>query len=84
MGIGRTAIPPNLLLRRGRDAKRPEPIASLSDLQLYTQVNNILNRQPPLATGASAFGTANGYGGTNPIFYDTLGLACRVGFRMSF
>jgi outer membrane receptor protein involved in Fe transport len=59
-------------------------IPSINDLQLYTQVNNVLNRRPPLAVGASAFGAANNSGGTNPIFYDTMGLAFRVGFRLSF
>jgi iron complex outermembrane recepter protein len=59
-------------------------VPGIKELQLYTQVNNLLNRQPPLAVGVTAYGTANNYGGTNPIFYDTMGLAFRVGFRMSF
>jgi outer membrane receptor protein involved in Fe transport len=53
-------------------------------LTLYTQVNNVFNKQPPLTGGASAFGPGNGNGGTNPIFFDTLGLAYRVGFRYNF
>jgi outer membrane receptor protein involved in Fe transport len=59
-------------------------IPGINDLQLYTQVNNVLNRRPPEAVGLTGFGPANNYGGTNPIFYDTMGLAFRVGFRMSF
>jgi len=65
-------------------AYRITTIPSIGDLQLYTQVNNLLNRRPPLAVGVSAFGTVNSNGGTNPIFYDTMGLAFRVGFRMNF
>jgi iron complex outermembrane recepter protein len=53
-------------------------------LTLYTQVNNVFNKQPPLTGGASAFGPGNGNGGTNPIFFDTLGLAYRIGFRYTF
>jgi iron complex outermembrane recepter protein len=53
-------------------------------LTLYTQVNNVFNKQPPVTGGASLFGTGNGNGGTNPIFFDTLGLAYRVGFRYNF
>jgi outer membrane receptor protein involved in Fe transport len=53
-------------------------------LTLFTQVNNVFNKQPPLTGGASAFGPGNGNGGTNPIFFDTLGLAYRIGFRYTF
>ena len=53
-------------------------------LQLFVQVNNVFNKQPPFTGGASAFGPSNSYGGTNPIYFDALGLAYRVGFRMSF
>jgi iron complex outermembrane recepter protein len=56
----------------------------LVGLQLYTQINNVFNKQPPVTGGASAFGTGNGNGGTNPIFFDTMGLAYRVGFRYTF
>ena len=53
-------------------------------LELYTQVNNVFNKRPPATGGASAFGPGNGNGGTNPIFFDTLGLAYRIGFRYNF
>ena len=58
---------------------------ALKDLQVYTQVNNLLNKQPPFAAAPSGglFGTG-GYAGTNPVLYDTLGLAYRVGFRVMF
>ncbi|MGH8259693.1 MAG: TonB-dependent receptor domain-containing protein, partial [Steroidobacteraceae bacterium] len=58
--------------------------AALNGLQLFVQVNNIFNKTPPFTGGATAFGPSNAYGGTNPIFFDTLGLAYRVGFRLSF
>jgi outer membrane receptor protein involved in Fe transport len=47
-------------------------------------VNNIFNKQPPFTVGGGDFGPSNSYGGTNPIFFDTMGLAYRVGFRLSF
>jgi iron complex outermembrane recepter protein len=55
-----------------------------SGLQLFAQVNNVFNKQPPFTGGATAFGPSNLYGGTNPIFFDALGLAYRVGFRYNF
>jgi outer membrane receptor protein involved in Fe transport len=53
-------------------------------LQLFAHVNNVFNKQPPFTGGASAFGPANSYGGTNPIYFDALGLTYRIGFRMNF
>jgi iron complex outermembrane recepter protein len=55
-----------------------------SGLQLFAQVNNVFNKQPPFTGGATAFGPSNSYGGTNPIFFDALGLAYRLGFRYNF
>jgi hypothetical protein len=59
-------------------------IQSLKGLQVFAQVNNLLNKTPPFTGGGGAFGPSNSYGGTNPIFFDVLGLAYRVGFRLSF
>ena len=53
-------------------------------LQLFTQINNVLNKQPPFADGGGGFGPTNLNGGTNPIYFDTLGLDWRVGFRYRF
>lgn len=53
-------------------------------LQLFAQINNLLNKTPPFAVGGGAFGPGNATGGTNPIFFDTLGLSYRVGFRTRF
>lgn len=53
-------------------------------LQLFAQINNLLNKTPPFAAGAGFFGPGNATGGTNPIFFDTMGLAYRVGFRVKF
>jgi iron complex outermembrane recepter protein len=59
-----------------------ENIPGVKSLQLFTQVDNLLNRNPPFASTPGGF---NGnYGGTNPIFFDTLGLRYRIGFRMAF
>jgi hypothetical protein len=54
-----------------------EHTPNLQGLQVYMQANNLFNRQPIIKSTAST-------GGTNPAFYDTLGMAYRVGFRMSF
>ncbi len=59
-------------------------VPSLKGLQLFVQVNNVFNKTPPFTGGATGFGPSNAYGGTNPIFFDTLGLAYRVGFRLTF
>ena len=53
-------------------------------LQLFVQVNNVFNKQPPFTGGVTAFGPSNSYGGTNPIYFDALGLAYRAGFRYNF
>jgi hypothetical protein len=46
------------------------------------QVNNVLNKQPPFAANVAFFN--NTYAGTNPLYFDTLGVAWRAGFRLSF
>ena len=56
----------------------------LKGLQLFLQVNNLFNKTPPFTGGENLFGPANVYGGTNPIFFDTLGLGYRIGFRLTF
>jgi iron complex outermembrane recepter protein len=55
-----------------------------SGLQLYAQVNNVFNKKPPFADGGGNFGPTNLNGGTNPIFFDTIGLAWRGGFRYAW
>ncbi|HEY4214620.1 MAG TPA: hypothetical protein VGM84_24300 [Steroidobacteraceae bacterium] len=40
--------------------------------------NKVINNDPSIA------GFNSSYAGTNPIYFDTLGLATRVGFRLSF
>jgi outer membrane receptor protein involved in Fe transport len=53
-------------------------------LQLFVQINNVFNKKPPFTGGSGAFGPSNSYGGTNPIFFDALGLDWRAGFRYNF
>jgi iron complex outermembrane recepter protein len=55
---------------------------TLKGLQLFAQINNLLNKSPPFASGVGLTGAANSP--TNLIYYDGLGLAYRVGFRLSF
>jgi hypothetical protein len=51
-----------------------DKIPGIKSLQLYTQVNNLLNKAPPFTGGTTS----------NPVFFDELGLDYRVGFRMQF
>jgi iron complex outermembrane receptor protein len=46
-------------------------------IQLFWVVNNLLDKDPPIAPGGNAYPT-------NPVFFDTLGLRYRAGVRMSF
>lgn len=59
-------------------------VPALKGLQLFVQINNLFNKTPPFTGGENLFGPANIYGGTNPIFFDTMGLAWRTGFRLNF
>ncbi len=61
-----------------------ENISGIKRLSVFTQVDNLLNRIPPFANSPTGFFGGPSDGGTNPIFFDTLGLRYRVGFRMSF
>jgi len=60
-------------------------IPGIKALQIFTQVNNVLNKAPPLTYGGNGgFGPTVAAPYSNPIFYDQLGLAYRVGFRLTF
>ncbi len=52
--------------------------------EIFGTVNNVLNKRPPLVPGITAFGINGGQGGTNAVYYDTIGLAYRIGFRTQF
>jgi len=52
------------------------PIASFERVQLFGNISNLLDRDPPFSTGAVA--------GVNAINYDTMGRTYRVGVRMKF
>lgn len=56
-------------------------LSSGNQLQLWGTINNLTNEDPPLI-GLGGFG--GGIGGTNPIFYDTVGRDYRIGVRLSF
>jgi hypothetical protein len=45
----------------------------MQTLQVYCVVNNLFDKTPPIAVGGGAFGASNANGGTNAIFFDTLG-----------
>ena len=48
-----------------------------NEIQLFWVVNNLLDKDPPIAPGGNAYPT-------NPVFFDTLGQRYRAGVRMSF
>jgi outer membrane receptor protein involved in Fe transport len=85
-GYGYTLLPfnyvPSYFLFNMNGTLNFDNVPGLKGLQLYVQVNNVLNRKPPFASAPVFFG--NAYAGTNPVYFDTLGLATRVGFRLSF
>ena len=55
---------------------RFEGVMGAKSIDLWGNVANLLDRDPPLVGGGS--------GGTQPIFYDTLGRYYKVGIRASF
>ncbi len=59
-------------------------LGAVSSLQVFGVIDNLLDKKPPFASGAGAFGLSNGNGGTNATFYDGLGRMFRVGVRMNF
>jgi iron complex outermembrane receptor protein len=54
------------------------------NMTVFGSVNNLLDKTPPVAVGVGAFGASNGYGGTNPVFYDTFGRTFKLGVRATF
>lgn len=48
----------------------------LKSSQVFVSINNLLDRDPPFSNG--------GIGGTNGVFYDTLGRTFRMGVRLRF
>jgi len=60
---------------------RFENIGFLESLQIWAAVDNVFDKDPPIASGV---GFGGGNGGTNPVFFDTMGRAFRLGIRTSF
>ena len=50
--------------------------------QLFATVDNLFDKDPPIAACSGFGGNVNG--GTNAVFFDTLGRAYRLGIRMDF
>lgn len=57
-----------------------QDVSVAKNLQIFATVNNLFDRDPPVAAGNGA----NNNGGTNPIYFDTLGRFYRLGFRTNF
>ena len=61
-----------------------EDVGPLESLQIFGVVDNLFDKEPPIAPGGGAFGPANANGGTNAIFFDTQGRSFRLGVRTTF
>jgi hypothetical protein len=59
-----------------------EDLGAFNSLQLFGVVNNLFDKDPPIATGTGFGGAQNG--GTNAVFYDTMGRSFRLGARINF
>jgi len=51
-------------------------------LQVWAGIDNLFDKDPPIATGDGFGGAVNG--GTNPVFFDTMGRYYKLGIRASF
>jgi iron complex outermembrane recepter protein len=60
----------------GLNASYKFEIPLAKNFEVWGDVSNLLDRDPPMVGG--------GTGGTNPVFYDAIGRAYRVGFRAAF
>jgi iron complex outermembrane recepter protein len=54
-----------------------ETRADDNQLQLFWSINNLLDKDPPIAPGGNGFPT-------NPVFFDTMGRRIRAGLRVEF
>ena len=54
----------------------------VSDGAGFLAVDNVFDKDPPIATGTGFGGSVNG--GTNAVFYDTMGRYFKVGVSASF
>ena len=52
------------------------PVAN-NGLEIFGSINNLLNKNPPIAPGG------NGYP-TNPVYFDTYGMSWKLGFRFKY
>jgi iron complex outermembrane recepter protein len=55
-----------------------ENLMGTESFQIFGAISNLLDKEPPLALGT------NGNGGTNPVFFDTMGRSYRLGVRLAF
>ncbi len=53
-------------------------------VQVFGVVDNLFNKDPPIATGTGGFGPTGNDAGTNAVFFDTLGRSFRLGARVEF
>jgi hypothetical protein len=61
-----------------------ENVGPLKTFQVWGAIDNVFDKEPPIAPGGGAFGASNANGGTNAIFFDTLGRTFKLGLRTTF
>ena len=59
-----------------------ENVSVLKDLQVFGVIDNLFDKEPPFAAGNGSGGNANG--GTNAVYFDTMGRSFRLGVRTNF
>jgi outer membrane receptor protein involved in Fe transport len=61
-----------------------ENLGVLSSLQIFGVVDNVFDRDPPVAPGSGPVTPSNANGGTNAVYFDTQGRTFRLGVRTTF
>jgi iron complex outermembrane recepter protein len=59
-----------------------QEVGIAQSLRLWASVDNVFDKDPPVATGTGFGGSVNG--GTNPVFFDTIGRYFKVGLSATF
>jgi outer membrane receptor protein involved in Fe transport len=59
-------------------------LGNLRGLQVFAVIDNLFDKDPPVAAGVGNTGPVNNNGGTNAVFYDTLGRSFKIGARTTF
>ena len=61
-----------------------DDVGPMKTVRLWATVDNLFDKDPPIAVGGGAFGASNANGGTNAVFFDTLGRQFKIGINTTF